>query len=132
MLAAILERLDHQHDEDVALLRQIAARPTADRLSVGLGRWKVSAGGMGVIVFLGIAALTASILFGASQVQTALREEGLLRQTEHTELSVSQARMACILTMTVEERMKFRDTFSIDSWGRWCPWVREMPPRRGG
>lgn len=78
--------------------------------------------------------LLTVVIFGALIVGTnayfGWRVENSVRSTlqaaghEHQEIVRSAEQTTCILALTPEERLKFREDVRMDAWSRWCWWLR--------
>ncbi len=106
--------------------------PRADRVTnPGLWDWEAAYGkaalrGRGILLgFL----VFAGLLLG-SVWYLGLRLEGVVTKalanavSEHGQLAEASAQTNCILTMTSEERIAFRNDLRPDAWSRWCWWIR--------
>jgi len=95
-------------------------------------RWNgKSFGARGVAVYfvLAVLAIIASNLFTGWQTKTAVTDaiSAIAQATakEHQKLQSGQERTSCVLSMTVEDRVKFRNDYAPGAFKKWCPWVDE-------
>ena len=96
----------------------------------------------GKAVFRGRGLLLAIIVFGALIVGTNLyfgwRLETSVRSAlassghEHREIVRSAEQTTCILALTPDERLRFREDLRPDAWSRWCWWMRRDFGALGG
>lgn len=74
--------------------------------------------------------LLFSVLLLGSVWYLGFRLEGVVTSAlassagEHGQLVEASAQTNCILTMTPEERIAFRNDLRPDAWSRWCWWIR--------
>ena len=46
---------------------------------------------------------------------------------QHAALVASEDRLGCIVALTPEERVRFRNTWAPGAYARWCPWLVDKP-----
>lgn len=77
---------------------------------------------LGLLVF-GALILVSNFYIGfriEAVVAAAVKSSG----REHDSLVRSAEQTTCILALTPEERLKFREDVRTDAWSRWCWWLR--------
>jgi hypothetical protein len=87
-------------------------------LRVGWGQKSLRARGLGLIMALGVGAIIAMMLYTSATMVNAMTRE-------HMGLKISQDRTSCIITMTPQERLHFRDRYVPGAFRQMCPWVDE-------
>jgi len=92
----------------------------------------ISVKGIAAIVFLMWLALIGANLYAGYRLEQAflgntMRAETLAVQvrTEHTDMTRANEQTACVVSMTLADREKFRAEFRPGAWSRWCPWIKE-------
>jgi len=89
----------------------------------------IGARGAAVYLVLAVVSIIASNLYAGWLTKTAVTDAiasiAAATTTEHRKLQIGQDRTSCILTMTVEQREKFRDRFIQGAFKTWCPWVED-------
>jgi hypothetical protein len=92
-------------------------------LRVGWGAWSLAATGWSTVLALGVLAIVASNLIAGYLFERSNTKEHATRSAEHFHLRIAQDRTSCILTMTVEERVVFRNRYQIGAFEQMCPWM---------
>ena len=110
-MTEIRRREGDRDDLDVRSLRHV--NPAAWDLQLGWGDKKLSVRGLAIIAVLAVGVIVGTTLYTAVQADRG-----------HHELSRGQDQTSCILTMSQEERTKFRQDVGPNSFERWCWWVR--------
>jgi hypothetical protein len=98
-------------DLDVRPLRVVD--PGAWDLKLGWGDKSLSVRGVAIVLVLAVAAIVAANLY------TAYQSTG-----QHNSITHGQDQVACIMTMTTEERTAFRKDVGPNAFERWCWWLQ--------
>jgi hypothetical protein len=85
----------------------------------------LSVRGVGVIVFLMWLALIGSNLYAGYRLEQAFRGSAAQGGSEHHAMTRANEQTACVVSMTLADREKFRAEFRPGAWSRWCPWIQE-------
>ena len=127
-------------DEDAEAWQQRwlygVAPPDSPELGMGFGQWGLKARGLGVTFLLSVLAVVLSTVYSGYRLeQTVTREtQGVTSAIlavlstggiEHRALRIDQQRTSCILTMSQEDRTKFRRFYQSGAFKQECPWVDE-------
>ena len=83
------------------------------------------------IVLFGVLIVGTNLYFGW-RVETSVRAALASSGHEHREIVTSAQQTTCILALTPEERIRFREDLRPDAWSRWCWWMRRDLPRYDG
>lgn len=105
-------------------------------LDVSWGKARVAAKGIAAIVLIMFVTQAAIVLYVGHRMETAIgamqlaSTEAINRiqasaSAEHGTARKSQDRMACLLSLSIEERTRFRTEFKPGAWQRWCGWMSE-------
>ena len=52
-----------------------------------------------------------------------IMQKGMTKQ--HAAIVHGQDRLSCVVSLTTEERVKFRNEWKPGAYERWCPWMTE-------
>lgn len=85
---------------------------------------------LALLVF-GVLIVGTNFYFGW-RVETSVRAALASSGQEHREIVTSAQQTTCILALTIEERVKFREDLRPDAWSRWCWWLRRDLSRNQG
>lgn len=105
-------------------------------LDLSWGRARVAAKGLAAVVLIIFVTQAGIVLYVGHRMETAIgamqaaSTEAIGRiqtaaSAEHATQRRSQDRMACLLSLTIEERTRFRLEFKPGAWQRWCGWMTE-------
>lgn len=81
--------------------------------------------GIGVFLALAVTCIIGSNFYVGYRLEQALVVMGLQFGTEHRAIQMGQDRTACQVSLTIEERKMFRETYTPGSFRKWCPWSSE-------
>jgi hypothetical protein len=99
--------------------------PDQPELAAAFGRWSLKAKGLGIVLVVSVVAVILSNFYASYRIEQAVYVAVKAAGGEHTSLRLSQDRTSCLLTLTVEERARFRESYQVGAFPRWCPWVTE-------
>lgn len=105
-------------------------------LDLSWGRAHVAAKGIAAIVLIMFVTQGAIVLYVGHRMETAIgtmqtaSTEAINKiqfsaAAEHATARKTQDRMACLLSLSIEERTRFRTEFKPGAWQRWCGWMSE-------
>ena len=105
-------------------------------LDLSWGRAHIAAKGIAAIVLIMFVTQAAIVLYVGHRMETAIgtmqvastEAIGKIQASagaEHATARKTQDRMACLLSMSIEERTRFRMEFKPGAWQRWCGWMSE-------
>lgn len=100
-----------------------------DELGVAWNGKGVRARGIAVIFALCVIAIIASNMYGVWRLEEALLRANGINTKGHATISVGQERLACVVTMTMEQRERFRSEYRPGAFQRWCPWMTDDDDR---
>jgi len=89
-----------------------------NEVEVGYKGLGIKARGLGVIVLIAVLVIVASTISSWYLVQQSMAEQ-------HKRLTTSQDRTSCMVSISTEERDKFRREYRPGAFRQWCPWVDE-------
>ena len=78
---------------------------------------------LGGLVIMG-ALLLASNFYLGWRVEKVITEALGTSGAEHRDIVRNGEQITCILALTPEERVQFRQDSRPDAWSRWCWWLR--------
>lgn len=70
------------------------------------------------------ALMLASVWYLGLRLEASVGTALSSSMSEHGQLVEASSQTNCILTMTPEERITFRNDLRPDAWSRWCWWIR--------
>lgn len=110
-MTTIHKRQGDPDDIDVRAMRQID--PAAWDLKLGWGDKSLSVRGIAVVLVIAVAAIVGANLWSAYQ-----------STGQHSSITRGQDQVACIMTMTGDERTAFRKDVGPNAFERWCWWLQ--------
>lgn len=96
-----------------------------DNLKLTYGKANLTAHGFGVLIILGLFAVVGSNIYSGFRIEKLLEHQANIQARDHRMIGQGQEQATCILAMTVEERIKFRDDRRPDAWYQWCWWITQ-------
>jgi len=122
--------------DDPESFRGAPFRRDEPTFKLGYKEASLSVRGISVFLALAVAGIIGSNLYAGLQIQTTIASENRKitdaltaingRHTvEHTVILKAQDRVACIVSMTIDERTKFRDRYQAGAFKQMCPWMDE-------
>ena len=107
---------------------------TSDSVEFGFGNRVLRTRGLGTLILLSVLFVAGAGLYtewrleqvtqsGLEAIVRELTENRRVGKLEHRDIEATLDRQACLLTMTMPERERFRSTFNVGAWSRWCPWI---------
>lgn len=122
--------------DDPAELDGTSLRNDEPSLRVGYRELSLSARGIGVYFALAVAAIIVANFYSGYLIKEAVLGQNdtvakalvtvhTASTDEHRGLRTAQDRTSCILTMSQEDRIRFRSRYQSGAFRQECPWVTE-------
>jgi hypothetical protein len=105
------------------LFQSQGGRSEGSALSISWGRATVAARGAAVVVLMMWVTIIASQHYASYRLEQTFRQTHENANAEHGTLKRSQDRTTCMLSMTTEERSRFRLEYRPGAWKLWCSWM---------
>ena len=119
----------HRRADDPEGFEPASFRRSPDELAIGLNGKTISARGAGTLFLVSIISIVLATLGSGYMVKQTVEQSinavRTVSKTEHTAMKVSQDRTSCIITMSQEERIKFRYDYRPGAFKQWCPWAMD-------
>jgi hypothetical protein len=119
-----LRSLDKEEIEHF-LLQSQGARSEGSALSISWGKATVAARGAAVVVLLMWVTIIASQHYASYRLEQTFRLTHDHANEEHLTLRRAQDRTTCMLSMSQDERSRFRLEYRPGAWKLWCSWMVE-------
>lgn len=87
------------------------------------GKASISARGFGVLIVLCLLAIVGSNLYAGLRLEKLFEKQTAALSRDHKSIGRGQEQATCILALTTEERLKFREDRRPDAWVQWCWWI---------
>jgi hypothetical protein len=114
-----------QEEIEHFLLQRGGKSSDASALSISWGKATVAARGAAVIVLVMWVTIIASQHYASYRLEQTFRQTHENGNAEHATLRRSQDRTTCMLSMTTDERSRFRLEYRPGAWKLWCAWMSE-------
>lgn len=101
-------------------------------MRLGWGNRNLQVRGFGVLVLLALFAVVGSNLYAGFRVEKLIERQTQILARDHRLIGRGQEQATCILALTVEERLRFREDRRPDAWVQWCWWLTARTPERMG
>lgn len=98
-------------------------RSEQDEIALRYRSTTFSARGLGVYFALAIAGIIVSQVYTGWRIEQAIWMARRASATEHASIARAEDRTSCMLTLTLEDRTKFRSEYAPGAFRKWCPWV---------
>lgn len=101
-----------------------AVQPALWDYEAAFGKAALRGRGIVGVVIVGVLLVVGSNGYYALRIERAFVAQAESTSGEHRTLIRTGEETACILSMTPEERLAFRDERRPDAWNRWCWWIK--------
>jgi len=96
-----------------------------EEIRLGYHGTTFSATGLGVYLAIAFALLIASNIYAGLRVEQAIWATRKANLEEHAGISRAEDRTACVVLMSPEDRIKFRNDYAPGAFRKWCPWIED-------
>jgi len=120
-MTSLRRRQDDDDDSNEHLRRE--SNPALWDVQLGWGSKRLSVRGLSITLLLGVCAVIASNIYASNDLRVTMKEIAKVATTEHGALVNASERLACVVSLTLEDRKLLRENYYRGAFSRYCPWM---------